>query len=117
MSSTGTSGLEPQDAVVPRDVRQDTPPGEARLLVLDSRLACAADAGCRPARWPPASSGGRRVDRGFNADRKSTRLNSSHVESSYAVFCLKKKKIATYELTTEKKNTSDDLRHAEKRVY
>src|SRR5438874_6632930 len=27
-----------------------------------------------------------------NADRKSTRLNSSHVEISYAVFCLKKKK-------------------------
>src|SRR5690349_21985638 len=26
-----------------------------------------------------------------NRDRKSTRLNSSHVESSYAVFCLKKK--------------------------
>src|SRR5438874_9953112 len=25
------------------------------------------------------------------ADRKSTRLNSSHVEISYAVFCLKKK--------------------------
>src|SRR5438874_10459525 len=27
-----------------------------------------------------------------NIDRKSTRLNSSHVEISYAVFCLKKKK-------------------------
>src|SRR5690349_24153252 len=27
-----------------------------------------------------------------SADRKSTRLNSSHVEISYAVFCLKKKK-------------------------
>src|SRR3989442_11336712 len=27
-----------------------------------------------------------------NADRKSTRLNSSHVRISYAVFCLKKKK-------------------------
>src|SRR5438874_7992358 len=26
-----------------------------------------------------------------NPDRKSTRLNSSHVEISYAVFCLKKK--------------------------
>src|SRR5690606_41977804 len=26
-------------------------------------------------------------------DRKSTRLNSSHVKSSYAVFCLKKKQI------------------------
>src|SRR5690349_23501499 len=28
----------------------------------------------------------------LRADRKSTRLNSSHVEISYAVFCLKKKK-------------------------
>src|SRR5439155_18973207 len=28
-----------------------------------------------------------------DADRKSTRLNSSHVAISYAVFCLKKKKI------------------------
>src|SRR5690349_22157924 len=27
-----------------------------------------------------------------SVDRKSTRLNSSHVEISYAVFCLKKKK-------------------------
>src|SRR3712207_8120896 len=30
------------------------------------------------------------------ADRKSTRLNSSHANISYAVFCLKKKKIAAY---------------------
>src|SRR5436305_15316902 len=29
-------------------------------------------------------------------DRKSTRLNSSHVRISYAVFCLKKKKNSTY---------------------
>src|SRR2546426_7424215 len=28
----------------------------------------------------------------FTADRKSTRLNSSHLVISYAVFCLKKKK-------------------------
>src|SRR5690606_40306356 len=28
----------------------------------------------------------------YNLDRKSTRLNSSHVKISYAVFCLKKKK-------------------------
>src|SRR5690554_7172973 len=32
-------------------------------------------------------------------DRKSTRLNSSHVRISYAVFCLKKKKIKTQENT------------------
>src|SRR5690349_24239811 len=35
-------------------------------------------------RWHPAAAPHR--------DRKSTRLNSSHVEISYAVFCLKKKK-------------------------
>src|SRR3712207_8460871 len=29
--------------------------------------------------------------RGHNIDRKSTRLNSSHANISYAVFCLKKK--------------------------
>src|SRR3989442_11558722 len=34
--------------------------------------------------------------RAFSRDRKSTRLNSSHVRISYAVFCLKKKKKANY---------------------
>src|SRR5699024_11339585 len=32
-----------------------------------------------------------KVIKHLNGDRKSTRLNSSHVSSSYAVFCLKKK--------------------------
>src|SRR5690625_2260767 len=32
-----------------------------------------------------------RTRRGLELDRKSTRLNSSHVAISYAVFCLKKK--------------------------
>src|SRR5215813_15043541 len=41
--------------------------------------------GCRPAGGPGAA--GR-----WPRDRKSTRLNSSHVRISYAVFCLKKKK-------------------------
>src|SRR2546430_12223161 len=31
--------------------------------------------------------------RAFEKDRKSTRLNSSHSQISYAVFCLKKKKV------------------------
>src|SRR5438874_3580437 len=38
------------------------------------------------------------------SDRKSTRLNSSHVEISYAVFCLKKK------------NLHDDHHHLPNRV-
>src|SRR3712207_7731421 len=33
------------------------------------------------------------------ADRKSTRLNSSHANISYAVFCLKKKKISSCGMT------------------
>src|SRR3712207_8635760 len=38
---------------------------------------------------------GSRPDRRLRADRKSTRLNSSHANISYAVFCLKKKKKST----------------------
>src|SRR2546427_1331448 len=42
------------------------------------------------------------VPRLGKADRKSTRLNSSHSQISYAVFCLKKKKntILTHNLVT-----------------
>src|SRR5690554_7735408 len=43
-------------------------------------------------------AGPRLVEREAERDRKSTRLNSSHVRISYAVFCLKKKK--------EKKNST-----------
>src|SRR5690606_41269779 len=48
-----------------------------------------------------APSGGADDHRAGNriADRKSTRLNSSHVKISYAVFCLKKKKKNTKTVT------------------
>src|SRR5690349_22142754 len=46
----------------------------------------------RPRQPEPASRARRR-----RRDRKSTRLNSSHVEISYAVFCLKKKKKRQHE--------------------
>src|SRR5690554_7254824 len=38
---------------------------------------------------------------GMTADRKSTRLNSSHVRISYAVFCLKTKKNALRQLALQ----------------
>src|SRR5690349_23339546 len=48
-------------------------------------------------RPPPRPPGG--------GDRKSTRLNSSHVEISYAVFCLKKKKYTFTLISFRAKNT------------
>src|SRR2546430_12418024 len=45
----------------------------------------------RRAAEPPACDLGR-----ARRDRKSTRLNSSHSQNSYAVFCLKKKKNKYY---------------------
>src|SRR5436309_12592033 len=53
----------------------------------------------------PPDDGGCAQDR--CEDRKSTRLNSSHVKISYAVFCLKKKKI-------NKKNTHPKHTHKNK---
>src|SRR5438874_9014492 len=49
---------------------------------------CGAGAGAAATAASAAGGGGE--------DRKSTRLNSSHVEISYAVFCLKKKNIGRY---------------------
>src|SRR6185295_20026568 len=40
---------------------------------------------------------------GHGRDRKSTRLNSSHANISYAVFCLKKKKKKNKHLLVKKK--------------
>src|SRR5437868_11792429 len=41
-------------------------------------------------------------------DRKSTRLNSSHVSISYAVFCLKKKKVSVVEEDYLNKNDTSE---------
>src|SRR3712207_7620538 len=49
-----------------------------------------AEAG-RPARREPALAADRAGARLHRRDRKSSRLNSSHANISYAVFCLKKK--------------------------
>src|SRR2546427_1143997 len=46
----------------------------------------------------------------FLIDRKSTRLNSSHSQISYAVFCLKKKKKETHKA----QNNSNGIEHAQR---
>src|SRR5215471_21078052 len=57
---------------------------------------------------PPLERG-----QGPDQDRKSTRLNSSHVEISYAVFCLKKKKKKknTILFNKSKKNKKNIMSH------
>src|SRR5438477_6074445 len=42
--------------------------------------------------WAPLRDEWARTEKPARQDRKSTRLNSSHMSISYAVFCLKKKK-------------------------
>src|SRR5919112_2671590 len=46
---------------------------------------------------------------GGTSDRKSTRLNSSHANISYAVFCLKKKKKTTVKYETKQNRISKRL--------
>src|SRR5690349_22058397 len=65
-------------------------PGD-RLAGADVGLVLHHDRGVQQ-RIDLAVDGGHHVRVAVARDRKSTRLNSSHVEISYAVFCLKKKK-------------------------
>src|SRR2546430_8823338 len=68
--------------------RKNTPcpdrPAAVRLCRQHSRHGAAR-------RQPPAADPERESEGRGGQDRKSTRLNSSHSQISYAVFCLKKK--------------------------
>src|SRR5271157_60686 len=61
---------------------------DALLLGVDSSLPRSQRRDLCVVNWSTKIAGQRRSQQ----DRKSTRLNSSHVRISYAVFCLKKKK-------------------------
>src|SRR3712207_7810459 len=65
------------------------PVAETRPAEVDSGIGC-----CMMYRRADAQAAGG-YDEGL--DRKSTRLNSSHANISYAVFCLKKKHISIYQ--------------------
>src|SRR5256885_10966033 len=66
-----------------RSVHQAVRHAIENALAAPRAAAAAAAAAEEAARTPELAS----------ADRKSTRLNSSHLVISYAVFCLKKKKL------------------------
>src|SRR5437773_5988613 len=65
----------------------------------------AGPAGVRPDDRAGSGGSGDRPATSPPLDRKSTRLNSSHITISYAVFCLKKKKKHYTETRTQHINT------------
>src|SRR3989442_11419492 len=76
-----------------RQSRAQTPSGEAQKSSLRERCPMPSGRPQGADSIPDVRPCCQRVDGiGTLRDRKSTRLNSSHVRISYAVFCLKKKK-------------------------
>src|SRR6266446_9209438 len=78
----------------------DTATTEIYTLSLHDALPICSPSSCRADRcryWRGPTKDRRRTD------RKSTRLNSSHLVISYAVFCLKKKKKHQIKFNTQKK--------------
>src|SRR3712207_7799222 len=96
----------PRSTLFPYTTLFRSPANVAQLPLLHRRRGrslCSEQEGlllARDERRPPARLGrgarGRSSGRRRRADRKSTRLNSSHANISYAVFCLKKKKVITH---------------------
>src|SRR2546426_6673693 len=86
--------LDPHSAFMPPDVYKEVQvetKGEfggvgIQIGIKDNRLTVIAPIDGTPAERAGVKTG--------DLDRKSTRLNSSHLVISYAVFCLKKKKKA-----------------------
>src|SRR5437870_8037621 len=100
-----------RQGIVPAGITQDDAVGHANDGV-QLRLAV----WCTSAHAPDYSGPGVRSEArasagGANRDRKSTRLNSSHVASSYAVFCLKKKKTKTQYNTKPPKYNRTNYSH------
>src|SRR3989454_5605231 len=98
-------GAGPAGAVAAWEAKRAAPELDVLLLERDRAVGapvrCAegvGDAGLREFASPDAAPWvARKITRVVNSrnpasDRKSTRLNSSHLVISYAVFCLKKKK-------------------------
>src|SRR5438067_7905922 len=88
---------QPRSTLFPYTTLFRSTNGTAKMCMATFRAEAAvshASSGKETGRGNPAGflSGGRVRD---CRDRKSTRLNSSHVSISYAVFCLKKKTYKT----------------------
>src|SRR2546426_4323371 len=79
----------------------DEAPKPPKATIGPRKLLVRLEIATRPPPPPPPSKGSPppplAVMKPWPSDRKSTRLNSSHLVISYAVFCLKKKKNKQYQ--------------------
>src|SRR5947209_14196740 len=85
--------------------RRPPAPAEPDGRLTFARCACAWWSRCcwSSSPWAPSTTCGPYPRfRRPTLDRKSTRLNSSHANISYAVFCLKKKKKKIYKVVLDK---------------
>src|SRR5437773_8981895 len=73
-------------------ILNDTAPTEIYTLSLHDALPISTDSSAQERVREKLRRGARNRNWRNGIDRKSTRLNSSHITISYAVFCLKKKK-------------------------
>src|SRR3712207_8123812 len=77
---------------------------KSKKVTLDAKKSTDTDGKVKTYLWSfgdGATSTKKKVSHSYvgTGDRKSTRLNSSHANISYAVFCLKKKKILLVDVT------------------
>src|SRR6266496_3957435 len=98
--------LDPRPEEVAREDAQHRARVPAQIADLVGGLP-AADGGHALGVHPDRDRRGLQPAAGAPGDRKSTRLNSSHVEISYAVFCLKKKKKSDTERRPEKRRSEN----------
>src|SRR3712207_7289772 len=82
----------PRSTLFPYTTLFRSPARDEPESVLDLRDNLVSGHGTPPVGWSTVAC---RATRRRPSDRKSTRLNSSHANISYAVFCLKKKKKKT----------------------
>src|SRR5688572_32722543 len=88
------STLFPYTTLFRSEIDHDGAPPRLRVALRDGNVALDAATGVVHEDVYPAELAGHHLGEALQlspVDRKSTRLNSSHSQISYAVFCLKKK--------------------------
>src|SRR5690625_3767048 len=96
ISVTGSSPLVASNQIIEENRKRGTTDWQLTYVRSQNYRSPDIEGYCSRTSVRPGESLDIFVSASTDTDRKSTRLNSSHVAISYAVFCLKKKKTYTY---------------------